>query len=120
VLGAIAADQRHPAVACSGRVSHVMRLLAWIARTMRPCIKGSCLHKAQRCAVRIAVVRRDGERDFVDELVTTSFGLTTQRYSIYRFGRDRCALGVDGSFVIVRTGERLRRVAAAGMAAFAR
>ena len=79
------------------------------------------MHKAQRCALRIAVVRRDGEHDYVDEFITTSFGLTTQRYSIYRFGRDRCALGVDGSFVNVRTGERLRRVTATvGMTAFAR
>ena len=76
------------------------------------------MSKAQRCATRIAVVRRDGERDFVDEFITTSFGLTTQRYSIYRFGRDRCAIGSDGSFVIVRTGERLRRVATAGVTAF--
>jgi len=81
-------------------------------------IKGIRVPKAQRCALRIAVVRRDGERDFVDEFITTSFGQTTQRYSIYRFGRDRCALGSDGSFVIVRTGERLRRVGASGIAAF--
>ncbi|HEU5296620.1 MAG TPA: hypothetical protein VFU71_17700 [Burkholderiaceae bacterium] len=76
---------------------------------------------ARRCAVRIAVVRRDGERDFVDEFITTSFGqTTTHRYSIYRFGRERCALGADGSFLIVRTGERLRRVIASGVSAFQR
>jgi hypothetical protein len=68
--------------------------------------------------MRIAIVRRDGERDFVDEFITTSFGQTTQRHSIYRFGRDRCAVGADGSFVIVRTGERLRRVVASGIPAF--
>ena len=74
--------------------------------------------KAQRCALRIAVVRRDGDRGYVDEFVTTSFGQTTQRYSIYRFGRDRCAVGTDGSFVIVRTGERLRRAAMAAVTVF--
>ena len=75
---------------------------------------------AQRCAKRIAVVRRDGENDFVDEFVTTSFGMTTQTYSIYRFGRDRCTVTADGSFVIVRTGERLRRVLSPRLSAFAR
>jgi hypothetical protein len=79
----------------------------------------SFLSKAQRCASRIAVVRRDGECDFVDEYVTTSFGQTTQRYSIYRFGRQRCTVSADGSFVIARTGEKLRRVPEAGMTAFA-
>jgi hypothetical protein len=74
--------------------------------------------KAQRCALRIAVVRRDGERDFVDEFITTSFGLNTQRYSIYRFGRQRCTVGADGTFVIVRTGEKLRRVATTDVTAF--
>lgn len=83
-------------------------------------IKGNCVPNTQRCARRIAVVRRDGERDFVDEFITTSFGQITHRYSIFRFGRERCALGVDGSFLIVRTGERLRRVVAAGMTAFQR
>ena len=75
--------------------------------------------KAQHCAVRIAVVRRDGERDFVDELITTSFGMSTQRHSIYRFGRHRCTVAADGSFIIARTGEKLRRVPPAGMTAFA-
>lgn len=81
-------------------------------------IKGSFLPKTQRCALRIAVVRRDGEPAFVDEYVTASFGLITHRHSIFRFGRQRCAPIADGSFVIVRTGERLRRVPAPGMTAF--
>jgi hypothetical protein len=67
---------------------------------------------------RIAVVRRDGERDFVDEFVTRSFGLTTQSHSIYRFGRDRCSVKANGSFVIVRTGERLCPVAMPCVSAF--
>jgi hypothetical protein len=70
--------------------------------------------------MRIAVVRRDGERDYVDEFITTTFGRTTLRHSVYRCGRDRCAPGVDGSFVIVRTGERLRRLATSGITAFNR
>ena len=78
------------------------------------------MFKAQRCAQRISVVRRDGERDFVDEFITASFGQSTHRHSIYRFGRDRCALGADGSFVNVRTGERLRRVVMSGLTAFIR
>ena len=73
---------------------------------------------ARRCALRIAVVRRDGERDFVDEYVTTSFGMTTQRYSVYRLGRQRCTAVADGSFVIARTGEKLRRVPTGRMTAF--
>ena len=60
-------------------------------------IKGSRVPKARRCAQRIAIVRRDGERGFVDEFITASFGQSTHRYSIYRVGRDRCALGVDES-----------------------
>jgi hypothetical protein len=74
--------------------------------------------EARQCATRIAVVRRDGERAFVDEFVTTSFGMTKQRHSVYRLGRERCAVERDGSFVIVRTGERLRRVATAVLSAF--
>lgn len=78
------------------------------------------MSQARQCAARIAVIRRDGERGFVDQFVTTSFGAARHSYSIYRFGRDRCSVRADGSFLIVRTGERLRRTDAPARSAFAR
>jgi len=84
-------------------------------------IHGSfALPEARKCAKRIAVIRPDGEHAFVDEFIVTAFGAATHARLIFRFGRDRCTQKRDGSFLIVRTGERLRRAAPSGGSAFAR
>lgn len=60
------------------------------------------------CVSRVAVVSREGKRSYVEEFVASQDQPKAQ--TIYMADGAYCVIDVDGSFVVVRTGERLRRV----------
>jgi hypothetical protein len=56
----------------------------------------------------VAVVGSEGRRAYVEEVVARD---DRRDAPIYRLDGDFCVADADGSFIVVRTGERLRRVA---------
>jgi len=61
-----------------------------------------------QCVSRVAVVGREGRRSYVEEFVVPKLPSTAP--PIYRLDGESCVADVDGSFIVERTGERLRRV----------
>lgn len=60
-----------------------------------------------QCVSRVAVVGREGQRSYVEEFVVRD---EQRNPPIYKLDGDFCVVDVDGSFIVVRTGERLRRI----------
>ena len=60
------------------------------------------------CVSRVAVMGHEGERVYVEALVPQNDRDGTR--PIYKLSGEYCLADADGSFVVVRTGERLRRV----------
>ena len=61
-----------------------------------------------QCVSRVAVVGREGRRSYVEEFVVPKLPRTAP--PIYRLDGEPCLVDADGSFIVERTGERLRRV----------
>ena len=61
-----------------------------------------------QCVSRVAVVGREGRRSYVEEFVLPD---QRRRAPIYKLDGEFCVVDADGSFIVVRTGERWRRVA---------
>ena len=60
------------------------------------------------CVSRVAVMGHEGKRIYVEAFVAQNDRHSTR--PIYKLNGEYCLSDVDGSFIIVRTGERLRRV----------
>ena len=60
------------------------------------------------CVSRIAVKGLEGTRTYVEAFVEQNDRDGTR--PIYKMADEYCLADADGSFVVVRTGERLRRV----------
>ena len=60
------------------------------------------------CVSRVAVMGAEGKRIYVEAYVAQSDRDGTR--PIYKLGGEFCLADADGSFIVVRTGERLRRV----------
>lgn len=63
---------------------------------------------SMRCVSRVAVVGHEGRRSYVEALVPLTERPTAP--PIYRLDGESCVPEADGSFIVVSTGERLRRV----------
>jgi hypothetical protein len=57
---------------------------------------------------RVAVVGREGRHSYVEEFVVPTLPSTAP--PVYKLDGEPCVADVDGSFIVERTGERLRRV----------
>ena len=60
------------------------------------------------CVSRVAVMGLEGKRVYVEAFVGQNDRDSTR--PIYKLGGEYCLADADGSFIVVRTGERLRRV----------
>lgn len=61
-----------------------------------------------QCVSRVAVMGHEGKRIYVEAFVAQSDHEGAR--PIYKLAGDYCLADADGSFIVVRTGERLRRV----------
>ena len=61
-----------------------------------------------RCVSRVAVMGHEGKRIYVEAFAAQGDHDGTR--PIYKLADEYCLADADGSFIVVRTGERLRRV----------